>query len=40
MPHFPLVQTVGLLTTWSRVIAEKLTVSQLVKCWSTSLSFW
>jgi len=29
MPHFPLVQTVGPLTTWSRVIAEKLTGPQL-----------
>jgi len=41
MPHFPLVETVGPLTTWSRVIAEKLTGPQLVKKYrSTSLSFW
>jgi len=31
MPHFPLVQTVGPRSKWSRVIAEKLTGPQLVK---------
>jgi len=40
MPQFPSVQTVGPLTTWSRVTAEKLTGPQLVKkCQSTTLSF-
>jgi hypothetical protein len=33
MPHFTSVQTVGPLTTWSRVIRDKLTGPELVKKW-------